>query len=106
MIRLVLVVGIEKMVHTLVSHMIRKFLMRKQSADCRGLYVTRICLPLDRFLLMVLTIRRCVRLKFLLMVLKLLLQNLWIMLPTVYWRELIIGYIIGGKKKKQSGGLK
>ena len=44
--------------------------------------------------------------RFLLMVLKLLLQNLWIMLPTVYWRELIIGYIIGGKKKKQSGGLK
>lgn len=89
MIRLVLVVGIEKMVHTLVSHMIRKFLMRKQSADCRGLYVTRICLPLDRFLLMVL---------------KLLLQNLWIMLPTVYWRELIIGYIIGGKKRSKAAG--
>ncbi len=88
---MVLVVGIEEMVHTLVSHMIRKFLMRKQSADCRGLYVTRICLLLDRFLLMVL---------------KLLLQNLWIMLPTVYWRDLIIGYIIGGKKKKQSGGMK
>ncbi len=64
-----LVVGIEEMVHTPVLHMIQKFLIGKQSVDCRDLYVTRICLRLDRFLLMVL---------------KLPLQDLWIMLLIVY----------------------
>ena len=63
------VVGTEEMVHTLVLHMILNFLMRMQNADCQALYVTRICLQLDKSLSMVLKLHS---------------HDLWIMLLNVY----------------------